>query len=106
MSQFDDGNIYMDYRGVDHVVDELRAQTRAIRQMMASMEEGLGRLRGSWMGDASAMYNEKQAAWNRAMEAMDNLLEKDAQVLEGVRSGYRRRETSLAQTWGEVKIGR
>ncbi|MFX4290891.1 WXG100 family type VII secretion target [Streptomyces bohaiensis] len=106
MSQFDDGTIFMDYKGVDDVVDRLRMETRDIRAMMASMEQGLGPLRNSWVGDASAMYTQKQAAWNRAMEAMDNLLEKDAQVLEGVRSGYRRRETSLAQTWGELKIGR
>ncbi|NJQ06537.1 WXG100 family type VII secretion target [Streptomyces lonarensis] len=106
MSQFDDGNIYMDYRGVDNVVEDLHAQTRAIRQMLDQMDQELQPLRNSWVGDASEQYAIKQAAWNNAMTEMDRLLTQDAALLQNLGQGYRRREAGLGQTWSEVKIGR
>ncbi|WP_103503013.1 MULTISPECIES: WXG100 family type VII secretion target [Streptomyces] len=106
MSDFGEGSIYMNYGGVNNASDDLINQTRAIRTLLSTLEQELAALKSSWVGEDKDSYTEKQAAWDRAVTNMEEMLKNNSLLLDNLSDNYRHGERSLGQMWQGVKIGR
>ncbi|MET9442312.1 WXG100 family type VII secretion target [Streptomyces sp. NPDC006610] len=106
MSDFTDGQIYVDYRHMSNAADDMVQQTRAIASILVNLDAELQALKQTWEGEDRAVYDKKQAAWNQAVEAMQNLLENHSRLLTDVSGNYQYSEKSLTQLWSEVRVGR
>ncbi|MDH2393677.1 MULTISPECIES: WXG100 family type VII secretion target [Streptomyces] len=106
MSDFTDGQIYVDYRHMSNAADDMVQQTRAIASILVNLDAELQALKQTWEGEDRQVYNDKQAAWNKAVEAMQNLLENHSRLLTDVSGNYQYSERSLTQLWSEVRVGR
>ncbi|MFF4014689.1 WXG100 family type VII secretion target [Streptomyces sp. NPDC001843] len=102
----EDGLIHVEYRYADNAADDMVNQTRAIEGTLSSLEEELNELKKTWQGDDAEIYKQKQAAWDAAMVAMENLLDSNAALLNDVVGQYKYTEQSLTNLWSEVTIGR
>ncbi|MCK8678157.1 MULTISPECIES: WXG100 family type VII secretion target [Streptomyces] len=103
---FTDGHIYVDYRHMTNAADDMVQQTRAIATILANLDAELQQLKQTWEGEDRQVYNDKQLAWNNAVEAMRNLLENHSRLLTDVSDNYQYSEKSLTQLWSDVRIGR
>ncbi|MFE6281205.1 WXG100 family type VII secretion target [Streptomyces sp. NPDC057877] len=106
MSDFTDGQIYVDYRHASNAADDMVQQTRAIASILVNLDAELQELKATWEGEDRDVYNTKQAAWNNAVEAMKTLLENHSRLLTDVSGNYQYSEKSLTQLWSEVRVGR
>ncbi|MFB8775234.1 WXG100 family type VII secretion target [Streptomyces broussonetiae] len=106
MSDFTDGQIYVDYRHMSNAADDMVQQTRAIASILVNLDAELQELKATWEGEDRDVYNTKQAAWNNAVEAMKTLLENHSRLLTDVSGNYQYSERSLTQLWSEVRVGR
>jgi WXG100 family type VII secretion target len=102
---FTDGYIYVDYAHMNNASDDLVSQTKAIAMTISSMEQELGQLKQMWQGDDALTYNQKQAAWDGAVKAMEDMLTSHWQLLDEIAGSYKYNENSLSQMWSEVRIG-
>ncbi|WP_063737398.1 WXG100 family type VII secretion target [Streptomyces sp. RTd22] len=100
-----DGYIYVSYAHVDNAVDDMRLQTQEIAKIINSLNEELQALKNTWEGDDRQAYDEKQAAWNQAVENMSKWLGDNAKTLDHIRNLYTQNEQSQTQSWQDVKIG-
>ncbi|MEU5093232.1 WXG100 family type VII secretion target [Streptomyces sp. NPDC020996] len=101
-----DGYIHVDYTYVQNAADDMVQQTKAIATTLASLEAELGELKKTWYGSDADVYREKQAAWDRAVATMEQLLTSHASLLNDIHGSYKYSENSLSQMWSEVGIGR
>ncbi|MFE3270745.1 WXG100 family type VII secretion target [Streptomyces sp. NPDC059215] len=101
-----DGYIYVDYSHMENAADDMISQTKAIANTIASMEAELNELKKSWYGNDAQVYTQKQAAWDQAVQNMEQLLSSHASLLSDISGNYKYSENSLAQMWSEVSIGR
>ncbi|MEU3557059.1 WXG100 family type VII secretion target [Streptomyces fragilis] len=106
MSDFTDGHIYVDYRHMSNAADDMVQQTRAIASILVNLDAELQALKATWEGDDREVYNDKQVAWNNAVQAMQDLLENHSHLLTEVSGNYQYSEKSLTQLWSEVRVGR
>ncbi|MFI0778980.1 WXG100 family type VII secretion target [Streptomyces sp. NPDC021212] len=100
-----DGYIYVSYAHVDNAVDDMRLQTQEIAKIINSLNDELQQLQQSWEGDDRQAYDEKQKAWNQAVENMSKWLGDNAKTLDDIRNMYTQNEKSQTQSWQDVKIG-
>lgn len=100
-----DGFIYVSYAHVDNAVDDMRLQTQEIAKIINSLNQELQALKNTWEGDDRQAYDEKQAAWNQAVENMAKWLDGNAQTLDEIRKLYTQNEQSQTQSWQGVRIG-
>ncbi|MCW2899454.1 MAG: hypothetical protein JWO67_1719 [Streptosporangiaceae bacterium] len=106
MSQdFTDGYIYVDYAHMNNAAEDLVSQTKAIATTISNMEQELGQLKQMWQGGDADTYNQKQAAWDNAVKAMEDMLTSHSQLLDEIAGSYKWNENSLTQMWSEVRIG-
>ncbi|NSC24348.1 WXG100 family type VII secretion target [Streptomyces albus subsp. chlorinus] len=103
---FTDGYIYVSYAHADNAVEDMRLQTREIQKIITSLNDELSVLKNSWEGDDKDAYEEKQNAWNQAVDNMGKWLETNAATLNHIRDLYARNESQQAQAWQEVRSGR
>lgn len=106
MSDFTDGIIYVDYAQMSNAADDMISQTRAIAVTLENLQMELNALRNSWIGDDKQVYDHKQAAWDGAVKAMEDMLTNHSKLLTSVSEDYQYTEQSLTQMWDSVKIGR
>jgi WXG100 family type VII secretion target len=102
---FTDGYIYVDYAHMNNAADDLVSQTKAIAQTISNMEMELTELKKSWIGDDKDVYAQKQAAWDNAIKAMEDMLSSHSQLLDEISGSYKYNENNLSQMWSEVRIG-
>ncbi|WP_327249988.1 WXG100 family type VII secretion target [Streptomyces sp. NBC_01320] len=100
-----DGYIYVDYRHTENAADDMVSQTQAIMSILANLEMELNELRNTWVGDDRQVYSEVQAKWDQAVENMKTLLASHSSLLTDISGNYRFTEQSLAQKWGDIRIG-
>ncbi|MEK8145862.1 WXG100 family type VII secretion target [Streptomyces sp. M10(2022)] len=106
VTDFTDGTIYVDYSHMNNAADDMIQQTKAIDSILTNLEAELQELKATWEGEDKAVYDQKQAAWNNAIEAMKTLLAKHSTLLTDVSESYKHSEKSLTQLWESVRIGR
>lgn len=106
MSDFTDGYIYVDYSQMSNAADDMITQTKAIATTLSNLEMELNELKNTWIGDDKDVYTQKQAAWDGAVKAMEEMLTKHSTLLTSVSENYQYSEQSLTQMWDSVKIGR
>ncbi|NBM15787.1 WXG100 family type VII secretion target [Streptomyces sp. GC420] len=106
MSDFSDGYIYVDYSHMSNAADDMVQQTKAMASIIANLEAELQELKNTWQGDDKAVYDQKQAAWNGAVETMKDLLTSHSKLLTDVSENYQYSEKSLTQLWEGVRVGR
>ncbi|MFE6777594.1 WXG100 family type VII secretion target [Streptomyces sp. NPDC057702] len=106
MSDFTDGHIYVDYAHMSNAADDMVQQTKAIASILVNLDAELQALKESWEGEDRAVYSQKQASWNQAVEAMKSLLASHSALLTDVSEGYQYSEKSLTQLWEGVRVGR
>ncbi|MDX3850298.1 WXG100 family type VII secretion target [Streptomyces sp. AK02-01A] len=106
MSDFTDGQIYVDYSHMQNAADDMVQQTKAIASIIVNLDAELQELKNTWEGDDRAVYSEKQAAWNQAVDAMKALLASHSALLTEVSDVYQHSEKSLTQLWEGVRVGR
>ncbi|GGZ00857.1 WXG100 family type VII secretion target [Streptomyces poonensis] len=106
MSDFTDGYIYVDYSHMSNAADDMVQQTKAIASILTNLEAELQELKNTWIGDDKEVYEQKQAAWNGAVEAMKDLLTSHSRLLTDVSENYQYSEKSLTSLWESVRVGR
>jgi WXG100 family type VII secretion target len=106
MSDFSDGQIYVDYSHMQNAADDMVQQTKAIASILANLDAELQELKATWEGDDREVYAQKQMAWNQAVDAMKSLLASHSALLTDVSDGYQYSEKSLTQLWEGVRVGR
>lgn len=106
MSDLSDGFIHVEYNPVNNAADDMVQQTRAIEGTLSNLEMELNELKQTWWGGDAEVYEQKQAAWDNAVIAMQQLLNSHANLLTDVSDNYKYTEQSLSQLWSEVSIGR
>ncbi|MFJ4274319.1 WXG100 family type VII secretion target [Streptomyces coelicoflavus] len=106
MSNYTDGFIYVDYSHMSNAADDMIHQTKAIATTLSNLEMELNALRQSWIGDDKDVYEQKQKAWNKALQAMEDMLKANSALLTSVSESYQYSEQSLTQMWSSVKVAR
>lgn len=106
MSTQDDGFIHVEYSPATNAADDMVSETRTIEGTLSNLEMELSQLKNDWFGTDADTYKKKQAAWDGAMTAMENLLDSHAALLNDVVGQYKYTEQNLTQLWSEVTIGR
>lgn len=104
-NDFTDGNIYVDFSRSNNAVEDMRVQTNQIQSWLQQLNQELGALNESWVGDDAEVYHKKQTAWNNAADAMSKLLTSHAQVLDDVSNAFDQNQKRSAQGWEGVRIG-
>lgn len=104
-ADFSDGQIYVDYSSMQNAADDMIQQTKSIDSILTNLEAELQELQQTWEGDDKAVYNEKQAAWNNAVEEMKRILAENSALLTDVSGSYQYSEKSLTSLWESVRIG-
>ncbi|MFJ8754207.1 WXG100 family type VII secretion target [Streptomyces sp. NPDC102441] len=102
---FSDGVIYVDYAPVEGAADDMVALSQSIMSIIENLKSELTVLKESWIGDDAEVYGKVQAEWDQAVENIKILLAQNSAVLTDISSNYRYTEQSLAQRWGDIKIG-
>ncbi|MDX2920052.1 MULTISPECIES: WXG100 family type VII secretion target [Streptomyces] len=102
---FTDGQIYVDYSHMENAADDMVQQTKAIDSILTNLEAELQELQRSWEGEDKAVYAEKQASWNNAVEEMKRILAEHSALLNDVSGSYKYSENSLKSLWEGVRIG-
>ncbi|MCI4042364.1 MULTISPECIES: WXG100 family type VII secretion target [unclassified Streptomyces] len=102
---FTDGQIYVDYGHMENAADDMVQQTKAIDSILTNLEAELQELQRSWEGEDKAVYTEKQASWNNAVEEMKRILAEHSALLTDVSGSYKYSENSLKSLWESVRIG-
>ncbi|MFD4032253.1 WXG100 family type VII secretion target [Streptomyces sp. NPDC058637] len=102
---FSDGQIYVDYSHMQNAADDMVQQTKAIDSILTNLEAELQELQRTWEGDDKAVYTEKQASWNNAVEEMKRILSENSALLTDVSDSYQYSEKSLTSLWESVRIG-
>lgn len=106
MPDLTDGSIFVDYAHMENAADDMVQQTKAIANTLSSLEAELGELKKTWYGDDATVYTQKQAAWDQAVQNMEQLLTSHSSLLSDISGNYKYSENSLSQMWSEVTIGR
>ncbi|MFF4761245.1 WXG100 family type VII secretion target [Streptomyces sp. NPDC001276] len=101
---FTDGEIFVSYDHMENAADDMIHQTKAIHQTLVDLNMELGSLMEKWNGQDKDMYQSKQTDWNNAVDAMNKLLVKNANLLTEVSGNYQYTERSLNQMWSDVKV--
>lgn len=101
---FGEGQIYVDYNGLEQVKEDLLAHTRAIQTLLNNLDQELAPLKASWSGDDQYTYQMKQQQWNQALENMATGLTAHSNLLGDIRDSYAHHERNLAQLWSEVRV--
>ncbi|WP_069169327.1 WXG100 family type VII secretion target [Streptomyces griseus] len=102
---FTDGQIYVDYSHMQNAADDMVQQTKAIDSILTNLEAELQELQKTWEGDDKAVYAQKQASWNNAVEEMKRILAENSALLNDVSDSYQYSEKSLTSLWESVRIG-
>ncbi|MFF5567540.1 WXG100 family type VII secretion target [Streptomyces sp. NPDC012623] len=102
---FTDGQIYVDYSHMQNAADDMVQQTKSIDSILTNLEAELQELQQTWEGDDKAVYAEKQASWNNAVEEMKRILAENSALLNDVSDSYQYSEKSLTSLWESVRIG-
>lgn len=102
---FTDGHIFIDYNHAQNAGEDMVQQSQAIMSIIAQLEAELSELRNTWEGEDRTMYTTVQAAWDTAVENIKILLGSHADLLSEISGQYKFTENSLAQRWGDIKIG-
>jgi WXG100 family type VII secretion target len=102
---FSDGQIYVDYSHMQNAADDMVQQTKSIDSILTNLEAELQELQRTWEGDDKAVYTEKQASWNNAVEEMKRILAENSALLTDVSDSYQYSEKSLTSLWESVRIG-
>ncbi|MFF3243765.1 WXG100 family type VII secretion target [Streptomyces sp. NPDC002870] len=100
-----DGFIYVDYKHAENASEDMISQSQAIMSIIENMEMELTELKSTWIGDDRDIYSTVQANWNQAIENIKLLLANHSSLLTDISGNYRFTENSLAQRWGDIKIG-
>lgn len=90
---------------MDNAADDMVQQTKAIDSILTNLEAELQELQKTWEGDDKAVYAQKQAAWNNAVEEMKRILAEYSGLLNEVSGSYQYSEKSLTSLWESVRIG-
>ncbi|MGN5632158.1 WXG100 family type VII secretion target [Streptomyces sp. AC154] len=102
---FTDGQIYVDYSHMQNAADDMVHQTKAIDSILTNLEAELQELQRTWEGDDKAVYGEKQAAWDHAVQEMKRILAENSSLLNDVSDTYQYSEKNLTSLWESVRIG-
>jgi WXG100 family type VII secretion target len=102
---FSEGFIHIDYSSAEVSIEEMRVISGEIYAVIDQLNQDLGTLQNSWVGDDKDVYTGVQAQWNGAVDNIRNLLGNHSVLLEEISAGYRRNEQSRSQRWGDIRIG-
>ncbi|MFD9545712.1 WXG100 family type VII secretion target [Streptomyces sp. NPDC060022] len=102
---FSDGQIYIDYNHTQNAGEDMVLQSQAIMSIIQNLEAELSELRNTWEGEDRTVYSTVQAAWDQAVENIKTLLASHSDLLSDISGQYKFTENSLAQRWGDIKIG-
>ncbi|WP_328385413.1 WXG100 family type VII secretion target [Streptomyces sp. NBC_00400] len=102
---FMDGEINIDFGRSDNAAEDLALQTAQIKKWLAELDQELQALKATWVGDDKDVYEQKQAAWNRAAEEMGNLLTRYGSTLNGVTDAFRKNQQNAAQGFSNLRVG-
>ncbi|WP_455356641.1 WXG100 family type VII secretion target [Streptomyces sp. SYSU K217416] len=102
---FTDGQIYVDYSHMQNAADDMVHQTKSIDSILTNLDAELKELQTTWEGDDKAVYIEKQASWNNAVEEMKRILAENSALLTDVSDSYQYSENSLRSLWENVRVG-
>ncbi|HEY1702845.1 MAG TPA: WXG100 family type VII secretion target [Trebonia sp.] len=98
-----DGDIYVNYSGVNDVEDALNDATQAVGKILGEIQSAVGPLTANWEGSSVDAYAQIQTKWNSDITDMQACLAKYAPTLDEMKLNYSNTDNSLALSWSQIK---
>jgi WXG100 family type VII secretion target len=97
-----DGDIFVNYSGVNDVEDALRNCDQAVGQILDQVNTAIQPMMSSWQGSSQEAYGQVQTKWNSDLTDMQNVLGQYAPTLEEMKLNYGNTDNSLALQWSAI----
>jgi WXG100 family type VII secretion target len=89
----------MNFNGMDGCIQDLKAKTVQIRNLVTQLEEDSRKTLVDWDGDAKAQYEAERKIWNDAINRMEAGLNTHTGALTNIHGNTRRTENRNTMSW-------
>jgi WXG100 family type VII secretion target len=97
-----DGDIFVNYGGVQDVEDVLRDCDQAVGQILDQVNTAIQPMMSSWQGSSQEAYGQVQTKWNSDLSDMQNVLSQYAPTLDEMKINYGTTDNNLALQWSQI----
>ncbi len=97
-----DGDIFVNYGGVQDVEDVLRDCDTAVGQVLDQVNTAIQPMMSSWQGSSQEAYGQVQTKWNSDLSDMQNVLSQYAPTLDEMKINYGTTDNNLALQWSQI----
>jgi len=98
-----DGQIFVNYQGVNDVSQVLVDATSAIQQMLNEIEQELQPMQASWTGEARDQYAIKKQQWDAAAANMSEILKGGVGTLDDMAHNYNHTDLNIGFRWSQLR---
>jgi WXG100 family type VII secretion target len=97
-----DGDIFVNYGGVQDVEDALQDCDKAVGQILDQVNTAIQPMMSSWQGSSQEAYGQVQTKWNSDLSDMQNVLAQYAPTLDEMKINYGTTDNNLALQWSQI----
>ena len=97
-----DGDIFVNYGGVQDVEDALQDCDKAVGQILDQVNTAIQPMMSSWQGSSQEVYGQVQTKWNSDLSDMQNVLSQYAPTLDEMKISYGTTDNNLALQWSQI----
>src|SRR5712691_7884031 len=97
-----DGDIFVNYGGVQDVEDVLRDCDTAVGQVLDQVNTAIQPMMSSWQGSSQEAYGQVQTKWNSDLSDMQNVLSQYTPTLDEMKINYGTTDNNLALQWSQI----
>jgi WXG100 family type VII secretion target len=96
------GDIFVNYSGVQNVVDVLQTSTQAVGRILDDINTIIQPMMARWQGSSVQAYSQVQRTWNQRTTDMQNVLSQYGPVLDEMSGNYSTTDNNLALQWSGI----
>ena len=93
------GNIVVTFGAVAQAEEDVQATAASLNQQLADLKTYLQPLVSTWTGSAATTYQEKQARWDQAQQAVNDVLARIGVALGQAHANFVSAETTNQRMW-------
>jgi WXG100 family type VII secretion target len=97
-----DGDIFVNYSGVNDVETALQDCDKAVGQILDEVNTAIQPMMSSWQGSSQEAYGQVQTKWNSDLTDMQSVLSQYAPTLDEMKLNYGNTDNSLALQWSAI----
>jgi WXG100 family type VII secretion target len=97
-----DGDIFVNYGGVNDVEDVLQDCTNAVSRIIDEIQSAVSPMVATWEGSSQEAYGQVQTKWNADTQDMQSLLSQYAPTLDEMKVNYGTTDNNLALQWSGI----